>query len=167
MPKKRIDRNVNIDDASVTFTHVESKATVVAEYNKLSDAMKLRVGLHGLNAKVGDSAASLSVDAVVVMQEVLDGLYADDWGRGRGAGDGVGRSTDLHEALAQLYPDKTSEEVAAVIAKKSKEDRATLKKHPTIVSIIEDIKKKRQDAKTKAAKSAATETEDALDLDFG
>ncbi len=165
----------------MTFAPVSGDASFVLDLGDvfpglIENATKLGepqlfVTLYGIRQFFGDKYADKTKvpdDAIATRLAQIAEAAKNGEMKIKGVGsDGVGRSTDLHEALAQLYPDKTPEQVAKVVKDKGKAGRATLKKHPTIVSIIEDIKKKRQDAKTKAAKSAATETEDALDLDFG
>lgn len=97
--------NRNMTNVTLTFelpaevAVVRNGAHVSVAAAKFSAEMMAAIFVHGLVAKIGDSAAGAATKAPAekmsaadwsgaTMQKVLDALYAGNWGRKRSAGDG-------------------------------------------------------------------------------
>ena len=159
MAKRRIDRTINVETGDITFKVLESGAELVVNGSELSAAMIGRAVLHGLNGKIGDSAANPEVDALVAMTTVWDQLKADEW---TARGTGAPRVTVLAEAVASV----TGQDVGAVVDKleaMSVEDRRELpKKYAKIKAAMDQIKADRAKAAAKVSDKAAKGSDEDL-----
>ena len=158
MAKRRIERIIDFENRTVTFNVIGTDNSVVANYDALSDEMKVRAALHGINGKVGDSAADPEVDAFTAMNETLTNVLAGNWNvRGTGAST---RITVLAEALAEV----TGQDLDAVVDKldaMSKEERRAIpSKYAKVKAAVDSIKAARAAAKAKTSKGAAKGTDD-------
>ena len=161
MAKQRIKREKDFDKGLVKFTDIATGAELEVDVNKLPDAIKTSLLVHGVNAKVGDSAADPKVDAMEAMKTTWEQLKEGIWAA-RSSGDGAGRTTVLAEALQRV----TGQELEAVNAKLSEmsdEEKKDLRKHGQVKSAIADIKAEKAKAAAKAAKSTDA---DEGDLEF-
>ena len=156
MTKKIID----LESRTVTW-EISPDLVEVFEYDRCSDEMKVRLGLHGASQKGGDSyagAASAIEDTDLTLEEyisnavkgVIDQLYNDDW-TVRATGGGP-RVTDLAVAIAEAYAVDMSEAVAKV-ADMDADTKKAVRNHPAIKPILDRIRAER--AAKKAAESKA------------
>lgn len=162
---KRISREVNAEAGAVTFTVTESGASLTCALAELPDDVKVRLMLHGLNAKVGDSAADKNTDALEKMTGVWDSLKAGEWTQ-RGGGESGPRITILAEALARVR-DRTVEDAVAYLADQDEEKVKAIRKVPEIEAAMKAIRAERAAAAAKAASKAAKGAEsDLSSIDF-
>lgn len=153
MAERRLVREYDLDNMTVTFRDLKTGKSTVVEYNKFPDDMQKRFALGGVNAACGDSAASPDVDSISVIEQRAANIMAGNW-TVKGAGGGGRTNTLLARALAQ----HTGSDIEAVVAKlkeSTDERKKELARHPQIKAIIEQIKLDDQRAKTKEAKDAA------------
>lgn len=164
MAKKRIDRTVDVDKASVVFEvlsgpdkgnkitcGVDTIGLQVDTFKKLPP-MTQRCILHGLNAKVGDSAADPTEVASDVMKDVMQQLKSGQWAS-RTAGSGP-RTTILIEALKVLTK-QTDEAIEKRLDSMSDEEVKALKAQPNVASEMKSIEAKRAVERAAEAKKAA------------
>ena len=153
MSKRRINRTVDFDKQTVTFGVVGTDDALIIAIADLPEEMRVRAILHGLNGKVGDSAADPETDAMSAMQSTWDNVKAGNWNV-RGGGGGP-RVTVLAEALAQV----TGQELDAVVDKlesMSIEERKEIpKKYAKVKAAMDAIKATRAQAKAKESGKAA------------
>lgn len=160
MAKKTTD----IEARTVAFDFDDGEASIVIEYDKLSDAMKIHAGLHGISQKGGDSYASAKktcaetgADPVewsrAQCEQVQTQLYNDDW-TVRVAG--AGTTTDLAVAFEEVTSETLSPDLDA-------DQKKALRAHPQIKAVLDRIKLERQ-ARKAAVSEALAETADAPDL---
>lgn len=152
MAKKRIGRTIDVAAATVTFTEVASDKSIVVKLADMPAAMVTRLALHGINGKVGDSAANPEVDAIATMSGVVATLVAGEWGASRGTG--TTRVTDLLTALMAVT-DQDQESAQKVLDDMTDEHKKDLRKHPAMKAEIAEMRAKREAAKAKAAKAEA------------
>jgi len=127
--------------------------TLEADLNKLPDEMKLKLALHGLSQKLGDSyAGAEDGEAYECANKVLEDLVAGNWSS-RVAGAGSPRTTMLAEALA-LAANVTVEEAVAKIADMDDEKVKAIRNHQVVKAKLAEIKAKR------AAEAAAAAAKD-------
>ena len=159
MAKRRINRTVDFEKQTVTFGVVGTDNTLVVGVADLTPEMVTRAILHGLNGKVGDSAADPETDALASMQTVWDNIKAGNWNV-RGGGGGGPRVTVLAEALAQV----TGQELDAVVDKlegmSAEERREIPKKYAKVKGAMDAIKAARATEKAKASGKAAKSADD-------
>ena len=162
MAAKRIDRKIDVDTGDVTFTIVETGKTLVCNANELSDELQTRVKMHGINAKVGDSAADPEADAYAQLVSVWDQLKAGAWNVRGSAGP---RVTVLAEAMFSAQNGNlTLDDVVDKLDAMSKEQRRDIpKKYAKVKSAMEEIRAQRATEKSKAAKKAAAKDESNID----
>ena len=134
-------------DRAVTFEFADD-TSIVARVDDMDEAMVMRLAVHGLSQKIGDSYASASnvAEAVEKAQDTLDMLLAGDWSVGRESGGGI-----LVEALKRATG-QDLEECARIIKGMDDAAKKELKKHPGVASKLADITAER--AKAKADKLA-------------
>ena len=163
MAAKRIDRKIDVVTGDVTFTVVDTGKFLVVNASELSDDIRTRVLMHGLNAKVGDSAADPEADAFTQLVSTWDQLKAGTWNT-RGGG-GAARVTVLAEAMfATQNGDLTLDEIVDRLEAMSKEQRRGIpQKYAKVKASMEEIKAVRATAKSKAAKAAAKADESNID----
>ena len=163
MAAKRIDRKIDTVTGNVTFTIVETGKSLVVNANDLPEEIRTRIILHGLNAKVGDSAADPDVDALEQLVSTWDQLLAGTWNV-RGGG-GAARVTVLAEAMfATQNGTLTLDEIVDRLDAMSKEQRRDIpKKYVKVRASMEEIKAKRATDKSKLAAKAAKTDESNMD----
>lgn len=141
---------------SVTFTFSNGQ-TVVADLNRIPDETRIRLELHGIAQKVGDSYAGAETvtEAFENAQAQYEALLVNDWGRVRGAGSD--ESTLFEEAYLRVnqagipgvcpaQPDFTLAQAREKLATKTDEQKKSLKKLPAIVAAIGEIRTERATA---------------------
>ena len=152
MAQRRINRTVDFEKKTVTFGIVGSDDTLTVSVAELPKEMVTRAILHGLNGKIGDSAADPDTDALGAMQVVWDNVKAGNWNV---RGSGGPRITVLAEALVQV----TGQELDAVVDKLEsmsvEERRAIPKTYAKVKAAMDSIKASRAQAKAKASGQAA------------
>ena len=163
MSAKRIDRKLDIETGNVTFTIVETGKSLVVNASELSEEIRNRVILHGLNAKVGDSGGALGVDSLTQLNATWDQLKEGMWNT-RGGG-GAARVTVLAEAMFSAQKgDLSLDNIVDQLDAMSKEQRRDIpKKYAKVKSAMEEIKAKRATEKAKVAKKAAASDESSID----
>ena len=141
MSAKRIDRKLDIETGNVTFTIVATGKTLVVNASELTDDIRNRVILHGLNAKVGDSGGSPDVDAFTQLVSTWDQLKSGTWNTKGSAGP---RVTVLAEAMHSVQNgDLTLDEIVDQLNDMSKEQRRDIpKKYAKVKAAMEEIKAK-------------------------
>ena len=177
MANKRIDRKIDLETGNVTFTVVGTGDAVIANpsdyINHPAQDIKdflgdigWRMVLHATNNKIGDSAASPDVDALVAMTATRDQLVAGTWNtRGGGGGPKV---TVLAEAMFEVQSgDLTLDQIVDRLEAMSKEQRRDIpKKYAKVHAAMTEIKSKRAVEKAKTATKAAKGDESNLDEIF-
>lgn len=158
MAKKRINREKDFNKGSVKFTVLETGAELVCNLSELPKEITNHLLVHAINAKVGDSAADPKVDAMTAMQETWAQLVAGEWNARSGEGSGAGRVTLLAEGIA-LATERSIEDVVAMLAEKSEDEKKELRKHAQVKAAIEQITAKRAAEKAKASAKAAKDAD--------
>ena len=167
MAAKRIDRKIDVETGNVTFTVLDTGKFLVVNVNELSDEIRTRIVMHGLNAKVGDSAADPETDAYTALVSTWDQLKEGSWNvRGSGAGP---RVTVLAEAMLVAQSGTlTLDEIVDKLEAMSKEQRRDIpKKYAKVKLAMDEIKLKRATEKTKLSKKAAAKDEANMDDVWG
>ena len=164
MAAKRIDRKIDVETGNVTFTVVETGKVLVVNANDLSEDIRNRVLMHGLNAKVGDSAADPEGDAFDLLASTWNQLKDGTWNT-RGSGGAGPRVTVLAEAMfATQNGELTLDDIVDRLEAMSKEQRRDIpSKYARVKSAMEEIKAKRATEKAKFAKKAAAGDESNID----
>ncbi len=148
----KLAKRVDVTARTVEFV-LSNGSKLLAEYDKLSPAMKVQVGLHGISQKVGDTAASLHgqpVAALGAMQTAWESLLNDSWSV-RQSG-----STDFTIAYAEVMG-MSEEEAAEDIKTFSEEQSKEVLKSKAIQAILLRLKSERADAAAKASVDPAAE----------
>lgn len=169
MAQKRIDRKINVEKGTVTFTVLADGSQLVCnvgevapKYEKLPTVAQ-RLLFHAVNAKVGDSAADPKLESpMLAMETTWKQLLAGEW-TSRGEGGGGSRRTVLAEAIAQVKG-LDVDEVAAKLADLDDETKKGLRKNPRVKAAIADINAKRAEAKAQAAGKEAEGAADDFEL---
>lgn len=153
MAKKRINREKNFENGTVTFTVIETGQSLVCDLSKVPQAIQNHLLVHAINAKVGDSAADPNTDALEAMQKTWEQLCAGEW-NARGTGEGTAKTTMLAEALARVSG-KDLDAVNEKLSGMSDEEKKDLRDHPAVKAAMAEIKLERQKAAAKKAKDGA------------
>ena len=174
MSAKRIDRQIDLETGNVTFTVVGTGQALVAnpadyishtaeEIKEFLGDIGWRMLAHATNNKIGDSAASVDVDAMEAMTSTRDQLVAGAWNT-RGGG-GAARVTVLAEAMFSVQNgSRTLDDIVDQLDAMSKEQRRDIpKKYAKVKSAMEEIKAKRATEKAKVAKKAAVSDDSDMD----
>lgn len=146
------------------------ETTITADYNEIAltfdNGQTLRVYVdcltpdiramalaHGLKQKLVDAAAisrntetgrsATTEDKYNAVREVFDRLLTGQWNKTREGGAGGASGGLLFGALCRLYTRKTPDEVRAFLETKTDEEKAQMRKLPTIAAHIEQIKAER------------------------
>ena len=162
MAKQRIKREKGFDTGKVKFTVIETGEDFEVDVSDLPDDIKTSLLVHGVNAKVGDSAADPKVDAMAAMKATWAQLKDGTWAA-RAAGDGSGRITVLAEAL-QKVTGKSPEEVQEKLADMTDEEKKDLRNHAQVKSAIADIKAEKAKAAAKIAAKDVGGDDDELEF---
>lgn len=155
---KKAVKTVNDDGVVIEFTHGEP---INLALSQLSDEMKVKLCVHGLSQKLGDSYAGATAEeardiCAGVAQDLLDGKWSS---RVAGAG---GRTTLLAQALA-LATGEVLEACVAKLAEMDDETKKSVRNHPHIKSAMATIKAQKA-AEDAAAAQKAMEDAPALTL---
>ena len=158
----------SIEDNVVTVNFMDAAETKVkGALSDFSDEIVMKLALHGLSQKLGDSyAGAETIEAAIESaQRVLTDLQAGNWTAARASGGGGVRTTLLAEALAAVASAKTGREITVAEAKEqldslSDEQKKAVRKDPAIELEMANIKQRR------AAEKAAN-TESQIDSLFG
>jgi hypothetical protein len=156
MTKKVVD--VESQSVSIVF---DDQTTSSLSLKDLTPAMVIRLALHGLSQKRGDSYAGAKDEADPVafakaaVADVDANLIAGDW-RATSTGTGGSRISDFAKALAAATG-QSIEDVVASLEDTPEEQQAVLKKHPKVVAHLARIKAEK--AVERANKAAAKENE--------
>jgi len=163
MAKKRIDRSIDLANSTVTFTVMDTSESLSARVADFPADIVNRLILHGINAKVGDSAADPTVNAFDALKSTVEQLIAGTWNV-RGSGGGP-RVTVLAEALSQVTGQPLDAVVDKLDAMSPEERKALPKKYAKVDAAMKKIAADRATAKAKAAKGVADKSTDEGDLD--
>lgn len=142
--KRRIGREINDTTGLVTFTVLDGGATLVVDPKKYPAAIQARLLAHGVNAKVGDSAADPEEDAMEALTATHEQLLAGNWAQ-HGGGGGGPRLGELIAAIVTVTG-QPEDKVRAKVEKMTDDERAEARKHPQIAAAM---------AKAAAEKAAA------------
>lgn len=156
MARKRIDRKKDFEKGTVIFTVVESGITLECNIKELDPEMVHKLAVHGLNAKVGDSAADPNVDPLTAMQVAWEQLLRGEWSvRGEGSG------AKLEEALA-MVTGKDLAEVTRRVASLSAEEKKAFRKNAKVDAAMKQITAAQAKARAEKAANAAEDSDDIL-----
>lgn len=108
------DTEPSVPTGLITFTF-DDKTTIDFDVNKVNDAVKARLALHGASQKIGDSYAGAGADtnplayAKAAVEATIKDLYAGNWRAASAAGP---RGSDLATAFSRA----TGKPIEACIA---------------------------------------------------
>ena len=144
MAEKRIDRKIDVKAGTVTFTVVATGQSLIADQSKLSEEIRMKIVLAGLNVKVAGSALDPKVDPYEQMVSTLKQLETGAWNM-RGSGDGTSPVTVLAEAMFAVQKgDLTLDDMVEKLDAMTKEQRRAIPvKYAKVKSAMEEIKAKR------------------------
>lgn len=151
---------------AVTFDFPDD-SQIVAEFGKLPEEVQIRLGVHGLAQKLGDSFSGAGKEenplgyAKRRVSEVLAQLTAGDW---RVTGEGGTRASLLARALSRVHGSDV-EDCINVIDGMDDEAKKKLRKDPRIVQATADIKL--EDAQAAKERAGKTTTDEAATVDLG
>jgi hypothetical protein len=183
MPKKRIDRSLDLGNGSVTFTDVASGEAVVADILALVGGKKVyeilpeiaqRLLLHGANGKFGDSAADPNVDAIPQIKATIEQVTSGTW-NAKGTGSGPKISINvlaLFEVMCLKAKnagkdEPTLDKVVDALDKKTPEQRKEIFATAEVASAKAKIVAARSAEKAKKASEAAKGADTDLDSLLG
>jgi hypothetical protein len=140
-------------EQSVTFG-LANGIKVVGLLADMPEEIRVRLALHGLSQKVGDSAAGFSKEqnfrgAYSAMQAVLDGLVAGVWSIRAGG------SSDLVAALVRLGMAEDEEVAQEMVDSMDEETLKAVASHPDVKKVVAEIKAERAREAAKAAAESA------------
>lgn len=123
----------------------------------LPDSMVAKFAVHGAEQKLGDEIAGLADvdDAVIAVDELIDRLYAGEWGVKR-EGNGLAGTSVLARALAE-FKGLPMETIKAFLAKKTPAEKSALRTNEKLKPIIAKIEAE------KAAKGPKVDTDAILE----
>lgn len=131
------------DQGVVTFTF--GNGTVLeCDSNKLSAELKLDLLCHGISQKVGDSYAGVKQNygqGIANAKEVIDALYAGEWGPGREGG--APRLAELAEAISRIRGTDL-EKTKAAVEKATDEERKAWRSNGKVKLAIAQIRAEKQ-----------------------
>lgn len=147
--KRTPDISVTIDGSVLTLSGSHGGGIHVNAM-ELSDEIRHAAMMHGLKQKLVDAAAisrnpdtgrsASVVDKFDAMSEVATRLYAGQWNKTRGDGEGTGTGGLLFRALMRLQPSAGAEKIKAFLADRSKTEQAALRATPKIAAIIDELR---------------------------
>jgi hypothetical protein len=149
-----------VTDAGVNFEFHDG-ATLECTLSELPEDMVMKLALHGLSQKVGDSysgedAANCQTIAETTWKTLMEGNWSSR------SGGGGPRISQLAEALARATG-KEVQECVATIAEMDDDTKKDLRAHPQIKALIAEIKLEKAKADQEKASAEAGEAP-ALDL---
>ncbi len=154
---RRIARTPDLEKGTYTFTDMTTNKSVSLNVDKLPKDIQRQLMFHGVNGKVGDSAASPNVDAIAVMTGVIAALVAGTWSS-RSGGGGKG-STKLARAIAMAL-DKELSAVVTMLEGKTDDEKKALRAHADVKLALARIDEEDAKAKAKAAKAGQKDADD-------
>lgn len=158
MAQRRIKRTVNVESKAVSFE--ADGQTYICSLSDLPADMVTRLALHGLNAKVGDSASDPNDNAIEQMRKTWGELLEGNWSA-RGTSDGTSavKRSPLFKALMALATAAgkpvSEETIVEKINGLDKEQRKKTLAHPQIAAKIAEINAQEAAEKAKKTKQAA------------
>lgn len=173
MPKKAVEFNAEQNTGVVLFT-MDKPANAPEDYqpvvhkfdlDKVSQAILVRLALHGASQKIGDSYAGAKDSgedpiayAESAVRETIKQLEEGNWSVTR-TGTGAPRTSMLAQALAAVKG-ITLEAAIDAVSELNDDDKKTLQQNKKIAAKIAGLKAEQALARAKAAEAAA-EKEDA------
>lgn len=154
MAKQRIKRSIDSDKNVVTFTIVKSGKELVVNPKDFTPEIIARLILHGINGKVGDSAADPKLDPMEQLVATVDQLKTGTWAQRSSGSGGGSQSTLLAEALIRVTG-QDMEAVQATLEAKTDDEKKALKAHPQVKAEIDKIQAERTRDKAKKSAEAA------------
>ena len=153
----QIQKVPDLDARTLTIVFpADDVADLVCPVNDLPPISGLRLIVHGIKDKVGDSYSDCAKDYAKGRADavkVWDQLVAGEWRAERKGGLAV--PTVFVEAVQRVYgkqgKEKTVEDVKAFLARKTREERKALRSRPDVKAYIKDIEKERADAELAAS----------------
>ena len=148
---KSITASFNLEMQSVTFISANCKATLCASLVGLEPGIITKLALRGLKEKLADGMAK-NVDTktghsiddsvkIATATEIYNALCNGLYGIARTGGSSEPKGGYLFNALCELYPAKTPEELKTFLAGKTKAEQARLREYnPKIKAIIDRMK---------------------------
>ena len=155
-----VDKVINVEAQTVSFKF-EDETVQTVEVSKLDPAMVVRLVLHGISQKCGDSYAGANKEpnplafAKASVAEVIKQLFANEW-RAPRSGDGGPRVSDLALAVARVTG-KTIEEIVGLLDVMEDEEKKVLRAKPKVALALNTIKAEKLAAKQKELLAAAGE----------
>lgn len=121
------------------------------------DPLLLRFAAHGAEQKLGDEIAGIEdvEDGLLAIDELIDRLYAGEWGIAR-QGNGMAGTSTLLKALVELKG-LPVEKVKEFLSGKTQAEKIALRNNPKIKPIVDRIEAE------KASKAAKVDTDSMLD----
>lgn len=150
-----------VSEAGVTWTFTNGRVVSV-DVTTLSAAMQLRLAVHGMSAKGGDSYASAGdkgmtlADCADGVEDIIANLRNEIWSASGGSGISI-----LAEALARVVGESV-EAAVLIINEKGDEWKKGLAKRDDIKSAVADIRAER--AKAKLAGQSGGSVDDLKEL---
>lgn len=138
------------DLSAETFTIVfqdEEATTVTVQLSEFSPAIQLRLALHGLAQKLGDSFASANKDVETAKElffATLETLKSGEWSKARDS-DGT-RLNELIEAIARIKQ-VPAEKAQAAVAKATEEQLKNWKNAKQVKMVIAEMRAEKARAK--------------------
>lgn len=150
-------KNIADDHSSVSFDFSDGESLVVNVADLPEEAIAYLI-THGISARVGDSYSGIKTPAEAreKAQAVVENLQAGILKAVRSGGSGVGRTTQLAEAVSRAL----GVDIEAVKEKLAAMDDATkkaLRSHPQVTVELAKIQAEAAAKKAAAAAEAATE----------
>lgn len=124
-------------------------------------AMMAKFAAHGAEQKLGDEIAGLKGqdgkeadldDAVLAVDELIERLYNGEWNQRKEA-NGLAGTSVLIKALAELYPNKSIEQLKAYLKDKTQAEKLALRQSERVKPIVERLEAE------KASKGSKVDTE--------
>jgi hypothetical protein len=132
-------------------------------------AMLAKFACHGAEQKLGDEIAGLKDDkgndadiddCVLTVDELIDRLYAGEWGTKRD-GNGMAGTSILLRALIEMQPAKPADEIRAWLKGKTHAEKTALRANPKVKPIVDRLEAE------KATKKSSNVDTDALLNELG
>lgn len=136
----------DMDNNGINF-HIAGMPTLSLWFDKVSGSNQKRAMIHGFVQRISDAAAisrNPETGKPATAQEKYDAMArlvnhyesgSTEW-RIAGTGGGVARSSVLLDAMVQLYPARSRDELKTWLASKSKSERAKLAQSERVRPII-------------------------------
>lgn len=135
----------------------------------IPETMVKKFACHGAEQKLGDEIAGLKDDkgqdadiddCVLTVDELIDRLYAGEWGTKRD-GNGMAGTSILLRALIEMQPAKPAEEIRTWLKGKTHAEKTALRANPKVKPIVDRLEA------DKASKKSSNVDTDALLNELG